>query len=220
LKKAAEVLKNDDFAKMKLDDVDITYEFKDGRVYVKPFDMKWANSKANVSGSHGFDLTMDYLVKMEVPSKMLGGAVASATGLLASKAKDAGVNLGTGETIKLDLKIEGTTEDPKMRPVFATSEAGASLKNQAKEELNKAKDELEKKAREEAEKLKKEAEEKARKEAERLKKEAEAKVQQEADRLKKEAEEKAKAEAEKAKQEAEQKLKEKGTEELKKLWKR
>jgi hypothetical protein len=216
LEKAAEVLKNDDFARMELNDVNITYEFVDGRVHIKPFDIKWAGSKANISGSHGFDESMDYLVKMEVPSKMLGGAVAGATGLLASKAKEAGVDIGSGETIKVDLKIEGTTEDPKIRPVFENDAVTGSLKDQAKEELNKVKEDLEKQAREEAEKLKKEAEQKAKEELEKQK----AAAQKEAERLKKEAEQKAREEAEKKKQEAEQKLKEKSKEELKKLWKR
>ncbi len=227
LKKAAKVLKNDKYAKIDLENVNISYEFKDGRLFIEPFDIKWADSKANISGSNGFDMSLDYLIKMEIPSDDLGSAFAEASSMLADQAKSAGLNIGGGDKVKMNLKITGTADDPMIRPVLAGTDK-ASLKDAAKDELLKQKAELEKKAREEAERLKKEAEEKARQEAERLKKEAEEKAKKEAERLKKEAEERARKEAErlkkeaeeKAKKEAEQKLKEKGSEELKNLLKK
>lgn len=227
LKKAAKVLKNDKFAVLNLEDVNISYAFRDGRVFVEPFDIKWADSKVNVSGSNGFDMSLDYLLKMEIPTKDLGSAFAEASSLLSSQAKSAGLDIGTGDKVKMDLRIGGTADDPSIKPVLAGSDK-SSLKDAAKDELLKRKAELEAKAKEEAERLKKEAEEKAKAEAERLKKEAEAKAKAEADRLKKEAETKAKAEAErlkkeaeeKAKKEAEQKLKEQGKEGLNNLLKK
>jgi len=223
LKKAAKVLKNDKYSTLKLEDVNISYAFRDGRVYVEPFDIKWADSKANVSGSNGFDMTLDYLVKMEVPSKDLGSAFAEASSAIASQAKSAGLNIGAGDKVKMDLKIGGTASDPSIKPVLAGTDK-TSLKDAAKDELLKQKAELEKKAKEEAERLKKEAEQKAKEEAAKLKNEAE----KEAERLKKEAEEKARKEAErlkkeaeeKAKKEAEQKLKEEAKEGLNNLLKK
>lgn len=227
LKKAAKVLKNDKFAVLNLEDVNISYAFRDGRVFVEPFDIKWADSKVNVSGSNGFDMSLDYLLKMEIPTKDLGSAFAEASSLLSSQAKSAGLDIGTGDKVKMDLRIGGTADDPSIKPVLAGRDK-SSLKDAAKDELLKRKAELEAKAKEEAERLKKEAEEKAKAEAERLKKEAEAKAKAETDRLKKEAETKAKAEAErlkkeaeeKAKKEAEQKLKEQGKEGLNNLLKK
>lgn len=223
LKKAAKELKNDKYAKLNLDDANISYEFKDGRVFVDPFDIKWADSKANVSGSNGFDNTLDYLVKMDIPSKDLGSAFSEASSVLSKQAKSSGLNIGSGDRVEMDLKIGGTTDDPSIKPVLAGAK-GDNLKDAAKAELEKQKAELEKRAKEEAAKLKKqaeaealklkkEAEERAKKEADRLKKEAEAKAKKEAERLKKEAEEK-------AKKEAEQKLKEKGKEGLNNLLKK
>lgn len=223
LKKAAKVLKNDKYSTLKLEDVNISYACRDGRVYVEPFDIKWVDSKANVSGSNGFDMTLDYLVKMEVPSKDLGSAFAEASSAIASQAKSAGLNIGAGDKVKMDLKIGGTASDPSIKPVLAGTDK-TSLKDAAKDELLKQKAELEKKAKEEAERLKKEAEQKAKEEAAKLKNEAE----KEAERLKKEAEEKARKEAErlkkeaeeKAKKEAEQKLKEEAKEGLNNLLKK
>ncbi|UTW61026.1 AsmA-like C-terminal region-containing protein [bacterium SCSIO 12741] len=205
LTKAADLLKNEDLKDLVLEDVNISYEFRDGRVFVEPFDVKLGDLQANVSGSNGFDQTLDYVVKTEIPTSSLGAGAGALNSALASINQGTGSNLSMGETIKVDLAITGTVDKPKVLPKFGDMEGAGSdkvsdqLKQQAKEELNKlkeeAKKEAEKRAREEADKLKEEAEKKAQEEADKLKKEAEKKAQEEADKLKKQAEEEAKKKA-------------------------
>ncbi len=218
LKKVATVLKNDRYSRLDLKDVNLTYKFENGRVNVEPFDIKMGNSKATVSGSNGFDLTMDYLIKTEIPTKDLGKAAESATGILAKQASKVGVDLKGTDKVKVDLKVTGDVNDPNVTPVFAGGKE--AVKENIKDELKKQKEELEKKAREEAERLRKEAEKKAREEAEKAKKAAEEKAREEAERLKKEAEQKAKEEAEKKKKQAEEELKKKAKEGVKDLFKK
>ena len=223
LDKIADAVKNKDLKTLVLDDVNITYEFREGRVWVEPFDMKLGDLNANVSGSNGFDQTLDYLIKTAIPTKSFGAGASVAQGLLDQFNSQTGANASIGDEIKVDLMIGGTTDKPTVKPMFgsgsgdAKTQAKDELKKKAQEELDKMKKEAEEKARAEAEKLKKEAEAKAREEADRLKKEAEEKAKAEADRLKKEAEAKAKAEAEKAKKEAEEDLKKKAEDKLKNL---
>lgn len=220
LNKIADALKNPDLKTLKLENVNISYEFRDGRVYVEPFDMKLGDINANVSGSNGFDMTLDYLVKTEIPSDKMGAASGATSSLLDQFNQATGAGVSMPKTVKVDLVITGTSDDPKIKPSFGGVGQGGSkstkdqAKDKAKEELDKLKKEAEQKAREEADRLKKEAEQKAREEADKAKKEAEERARQEAEKAKKEAERKAKEEAEKAKKKAEENAKK----ELKKLF--
>ncbi|HSD08814.1 AsmA-like C-terminal region-containing protein [Flavobacterium sp.] len=61
-----------DLNKVNLNDIKAALTFKDGKVNVKPFDIKYQDIKATVGGSHGFDQNMDYNIKFNVPAKYLG----------------------------------------------------------------------------------------------------------------------------------------------------
>jgi hypothetical protein len=52
--------------------VKATLSFKDGKVNVKPFDIKYQDITVNIGGTHGFDQTMNYDLKFDVPVKYLG----------------------------------------------------------------------------------------------------------------------------------------------------
>ena len=64
-----------DLNKLNLNDVKAALSFKDGKVNVKPFDIKYQDITVNVGGSHGFDQTMNYDLKFDVPVKYLGNDV-------------------------------------------------------------------------------------------------------------------------------------------------
>lgn len=61
-----------DLNKVNLNDIKAALTFKDGKVNVKPFDIKYQDIKATVGGTHGFDQNMDYNIKFNVPAKYLG----------------------------------------------------------------------------------------------------------------------------------------------------
>ncbi|WP_348822660.1 AsmA-like C-terminal region-containing protein [Flavobacterium aestuarii] len=61
-----------DLNKINLNDIKAALTFKDGKVNVKPFDIKYQDIKATVGGTHGFDQNMDYNIKFNVPAKYLG----------------------------------------------------------------------------------------------------------------------------------------------------
>ena len=58
--------------KVNLNDIKAYLTFKDGKVNVKPFDIKYQDIKATIGGAHGFDQSMDYNIKFNVPAKYLG----------------------------------------------------------------------------------------------------------------------------------------------------
>lgn len=61
-----------DMSKVNLNDVKAALSFKDGKVNVKPFDIKYQDITVNVGGTHGFDQSMNYNLKFDIPVKYLG----------------------------------------------------------------------------------------------------------------------------------------------------
>jgi hypothetical protein len=79
-------LKFIDVSKINLNDVKAAITFKDGKVNVKPFDIKYKDIKATIGGTHGFDQSMNYNLKFDVPAKYLGS---EANALIAKLSADA-----------------------------------------------------------------------------------------------------------------------------------
>jgi hypothetical protein len=180
---------------MNLVNVNVSFRFENGRVNVEPFTQDIAGINSVISGSNGFDQSIDYKMNLEIPTKLMGKAAQGVVSGLISKANAAaGTNLNMGDKINVNVLIGGTVVKPEIKT--GLKDAGKSIKEsfeeQAKAELEKKKKEIEEKAKATADSLKKEAELKAKTEADKLKKEAEAKAKAEADRLKKQAEEEAK----------------------------
>ncbi len=64
-----------DLKKINLNDLKTNLSFKDGKVTLAPFDLKYQDIAFTIAGSHGFDQSMDYHLKFEVPTKYLGHEV-------------------------------------------------------------------------------------------------------------------------------------------------
>ena len=66
-----------DVSKLNLNDVKAALTFKDGKVALKPTTLKYQDIGIEIGGTHGFDQSMDYNVKFDVPAKYLGTEVTS-----------------------------------------------------------------------------------------------------------------------------------------------
>ncbi len=218
--KISDVLGIKELKELQLKDVSLSFEFENGRVFVSPFDMKLAGISTRVSGSNGFDKSIDYIADMSVPRSRLGQANESVNQLL-NQANALGVKITLNDVIPVRVSITGTVDDPKIKTDLkqAAGSMTDQLKNQAKEELDRKKKELEEKARMEAEKVKQDLENKRREMEQKAQQETD-RVRREAERKKAEAEQKAKEEAERLKREAEEKAKEEAKKRLKGLWPR
>jgi len=163
LDKLAEALQMNQLKQLALKNVNLSFEFEKGRVYVQPFDVMVEDIKMTIYGSNGFDQSIDYSINMKVPRQMLGGADKLMQDL-GKQAATRGLNLQLSPTIDVKVKMTGSVTDPKIAVDLAdmTDGAAANLKQQAEEELARRKKELEDKAKEEAERLKRELENKKR----------------------------------------------------------
>ena len=163
--KIADVLKNDRFRKINMNDLDLKFEIKNGRVYVNPFDIKFGTSKMTIGGDQGIDQTLNYLIKTAIPRSEFGGAANSVLNGLTSGAAAKGLNIQPGENVNIDIAVLGTFLKPDIKPVLSGGKGGVKdqLKETAAEKVKEVKEDVSKKAREQADKLIKDAESEAQK---------------------------------------------------------
>lgn len=97
-----------DLKKLNLNDLKAAVTFKDGKVNVKPFDIKYQDIKVNIGGTHGFDQSMNYNLKLDVPAKYLG---TEANNLIA---KLAPADAKKVENIPINALLGGSFSSPKI----------------------------------------------------------------------------------------------------------
>ncbi|HEX8726959.1 MAG TPA: AsmA-like C-terminal region-containing protein, partial [Gemmatimonadaceae bacterium] len=95
------------------------FTIRDGRLYMKPFDVKIGGMAMTVSGSNGIDQTLDYTLALAVPGSLLGSSASQAIGALAASAGRAGIDLGSAAAVSVGVKVTGTVTNPTIRPSFA-----------------------------------------------------------------------------------------------------
>lgn len=116
-----------------LKDVLMSAAISDGRLSVKPFDVKLGNYMANVSGSSGLDQSVDYTVKMNVPAGKLGSQFQSQIN------QYTGATTSTSE-IPVTIAIGGNVATPTFKLSMAEQQ------QQVKEAVTKVAEEKSKQA--------------------------------------------------------------------------
>jgi hypothetical protein len=97
-----------DVNKLNLNDIKASLRFQDGKVNVKPMSFKYQDVKIELGGTHGFDQTMNYNAKFDVPAKYLGNEVSN----LLSKLSPDQVN--KLQSIPINAVIGGNFTNPKV----------------------------------------------------------------------------------------------------------
>ncbi len=101
-------LKFIDIKKLNLNDLKAALTFKDGKVTVKPFNLKYQDINVTVGGAHGFDQSMNYNLKLDVPAKYLG---TEANSLIAKLSPADAKKL---ENIPINAILTGSFSKPKV----------------------------------------------------------------------------------------------------------
>ena len=199
--KISETLKLPAFDKPALNNAWTILKFENGKVNVEPFQIKMKDIVMDIEGSNSFDQSIDYVVKLSVPSDKFGGAASLANDFL-SKQKIPLLNLSVPQILHFHLNVSGAMTSPNVKIVKVSagdSDKGVKeqIKEDLKEQLDQAKQDIANKAQEEADKAKAQAQAEAEK--------AKQKAQEEAEKAKQKAQE----EIEKAKEDLKEDIKDK-----------
>ena len=120
-----------DLKKLNLNDLKAALTFKDGKVNVKPFDIKYQDIKATIGGTHSFDQLMNYTMKLDVPAKYLG---TEANALIAKLSPADAKKL---DNVPINAIITGNFQNPKITTDVkqATTSLVNNLVKQQKDKL-------------------------------------------------------------------------------------
>jgi len=132
--KLGDALKIPQLKSMSFQNVNFSYKIKDGRAIISPFDVNIDKVKATISGSHGFDRTIDYTWRMQIPRSLFGTQANSTINGLISQANSAvGTNFTPGDVIYVDVIFGGTDTKPTIK---------TSIKEGLKSTLNEVKEQV------------------------------------------------------------------------------
>jgi len=147
--KLGEALKIEKLKNLDIENIVAEYEFKDGRVSLKqPVKVKIDKISADITGSTGFDQTIDYNWKMLVPTELFGSAATGlVSGLLGQANSAIGSNISVPKTVNINVGFGGTVLKPIVKTGFkndnktpgetVTGQVVAEVKNKANEEAQK-----------------------------------------------------------------------------------
>jgi hypothetical protein len=98
-----------DLSKLNLNDIQAALTFSNGKVNLKPVDLKYRDIKLQFTGQHGFDQSMNYNVRFDVPAKYLGTEI---NNLLAKLAPSEANKI---QSVPVNAVITGNFKKPQIR---------------------------------------------------------------------------------------------------------
>lgn len=133
LEKLASTLDVSELKDISVKDVKSHFEFANGKMLVKPFNLKVKDIEMQVGGMHGFDQSIDYILGMKVPRKYLGSSGNNLVNNLAAQANSKGIPVTLSEMIDLNVKMNGTITNPVIKTDLKQTAGDVSkeLKQQA-----------------------------------------------------------------------------------------
>ncbi|WP_417886444.1 AsmA-like C-terminal region-containing protein [Zunongwangia sp.] len=121
-----------DFDKIDLNNLKTKLTFDNGAVNIQPFDFKIKDILVKISGSHGFDMNMNYKLDLDVPAKYLGNQVSSTLSKLSGSSLE-------NTKVEIPVGLNGTFQSPKIN--LNMQQAITSLTQKiAKEQKDKLKE--------------------------------------------------------------------------------
>jgi hypothetical protein len=127
----ANLLKNESWRTPTLNNVNVKFELRDGRLSVEPIKLNIAQTALELSGSQGLDMTLNYKVNASVPVSAIGSGAAD----LLSK-------IPAGSQVK-EVKVAGLIGGTATKPAVSLDTAdmaggaAAAVKEVVKEDVDK-----------------------------------------------------------------------------------
>ena len=139
---------------LELTNLNPSYIIKDGKFrFKKPLNFKYQGINMNLDGYNSLDKSINYVMSFDLPAKEVNGQAQSAVNNLF---KGQNMRLPLNETIKVNAIITGTFDKPSIKLDIkdVAKSIVNSIRDKAKEEINKKVDEAKAKAQAELDKQK------------------------------------------------------------------
>jgi hypothetical protein len=134
MQKIADELKMSKLSTQTLKDVKVSFQFENGKVTVKPFDVNLGKIKTNVSGTTSFEQDIDYDLRMMIPKEEIPAAMIKTVEQAISQISALAPKLDVKtipDFIPVKVGVGGTITNPKITNNFKESllEATGNLKD-------------------------------------------------------------------------------------------
>ncbi len=141
LNKLAKILNVARLKDISLNNVSNRIAFANGKVQVKPFNVKVSDMNMEIGGAHSFDQSLDYNLNLKLPRSMMGVAGNTMVNNLVGKVNANGIPVKMSDVINLSVKMGGSIKNPSLKTDLkqGTTSLANEVKNQA---VNAAKDSI------------------------------------------------------------------------------
>ncbi|MCS6990463.1 MAG: hypothetical protein NZL95_01205 [Chitinophagales bacterium] len=164
LQQLAEALKMTAYHQLNLPQVRLSFRMENGRVHVSPFETSWHGAKSVISGSHGLDQSLDYLVQLSIPrSQLPPAAVQVFSAGLAKVQQMAGASVSLPDPVQVNIKVRGTVAKPIITTDFRqqATQAAETMVQAAEQKAQEKIQEVKADLRAEADRILKQAQQQA-----------------------------------------------------------
>lgn len=96
-------------------DVKNYFEFSNGKMLVKPFNVKVNGIEMEIGGMQGLDQSLSYLINMKLPRALMGDKGNQLVNNLVSQVNSKGVPLKVGDVVNLNLQLGGYLTSPTVK---------------------------------------------------------------------------------------------------------
>jgi hypothetical protein len=134
MEKLASTLNITELQAISIKDIKNYFEFANGKVLVKPFNVKVKDMDMEIGGMHGLDQSLDYVMNLKVPRAKLGEKANQFVNNLASQASSKGIPVKLSDIINLKVNIGGSITSPSIKTDL--KDAGSSLAQDIKAQAN------------------------------------------------------------------------------------
>jgi len=104
------------------------FEFTNGKVLVKPFNVNYKDIKMEIGGSHGFDQSLNYIINLAIPRARFGTDGNKIVNDLLAEAMAKGIPVKASEMVNLKVNLSGFINEPIFK--IDLKEAASSLKDE------------------------------------------------------------------------------------------
>jgi hypothetical protein len=115
MEKLGDALNIKELNNISLRDVKTYFAVNNGKVLVKPFNVKVKDIDLEIGGMHGLDQSLDYVVNVKAPSSIIGDKGLTLANNLAKEASSRGVPMKIDENIQFHVGVGGTITNPQIK---------------------------------------------------------------------------------------------------------
>ncbi len=115
LDKLSQSLDIADLKDIPLKDIKADFSFNGNKVVVSPFIVSAKGIDMEISGTHGFDQSLDYAIKLKVPRSQLGSKGNAFVKDVVTQAADKGIPIRLRDAVSMNVKMSGTINNPDVK---------------------------------------------------------------------------------------------------------